>query len=117
MPYSPSVDPLTQSLFVADVGNNRVMRFAPQVTTSGTVAISGRVTDRTGHGLRNVRVLFTDQLGGVRFVNTNSFGYYTLANIPTGSSLTANIAAKGYVFLPTVVQVLDNLAEVNFMAQ
>jgi len=117
MPYSPSVDPTTQSLFVADVASNRVMRFAPQFTTSGNVAISGRVMDRGGRSVRGARVLFTDQLGAVRSVTTNAFGYYSFANIPIGASLTANVSVKGLSFAPRIVQVMDNLTDVNFTAQ
>jgi len=117
MPYSPSIDPTTQSLFVADVANNRVMRFVPQTATSGNVAISGRVTDRAGAGIRNARVIFTDQLGASRQVITNSYGYFTFADIPTGTSLTANVTAKGFTFQPRMIQVMDNLTDINFVAQ
>jgi len=117
MPYSPGFDPTTQSLFVADVANNRVLRFVPQSATSGNVSISGRVTDHSGNPIRNARVIFTDQVGGTRMVITNSYGYYTFADIPTGASLTANVTARGYVFQPRVVQVLDNLTDINFTAQ
>ncbi|MBV9241553.1 MAG: NHL repeat-containing protein, partial [Acidobacteria bacterium] len=59
MPYTPSWDSTSGSLWVADLANNRVLRFVPQTPTAGNVSISGRVLDRAGAGLRNAGVSYT----------------------------------------------------------
>jgi sugar lactone lactonase YvrE len=116
-PYTPTWDNASQSLWVADLGNNRVLRFVPQVATSGSVSVSGRVADRNGIGLRNARVTFTDQAGLVRTAITNSFGFYTFADLPVGGTFVAGATAKGYSFTTRVVQVMDSLTDVDFNAR
>jgi sugar lactone lactonase YvrE len=116
-PYAPTWDNGSQSLWVADLGNNRVLRFNPQVATAGSVSVSGRVTDRSGTGLRNVRVTFTDQSGTVKTAITNSYGFYTFNGLPAGSSYVGTVTARGYSFASRVVQAIDSLTDVDFAAQ
>jgi subtilisin-like proprotein convertase family protein len=86
-------------------------------TTAANVAVSGRVLDARGSGVRGARVSFTDSNGTVTTALTNAFGYYTLTNVPSGSTLVANVSARGLTFTPRVVQVFDQLADVNFTPQ
>ena len=116
MPFTPAWDDSTQSLWVGDLANNRVMRFTPLTPTSGNVSISGRVLDGSGRGLRNALVSFTDPSSGkVRSAITNSFGYYGFSNISSGSTLVVSVSARRYAYTSRVVQAFDNLTQVNFM--
>ncbi len=83
-------------------------------TTAATVGVSGRVTGTTGNGLRNARVTFTDSSGKVYAAVTNSFGYYSFTDLPSGSTFVTNVTARGYTFAPRLVQVFDQLSDVNF---
>ena len=118
MPYTPTWDDSSQSLWVPDLANNRVVRFVPQTTTSGNVSLSGRVLDRSGNGVRNARVDFTDPSSGlIRSTVTNSFGSYSFVNVPSGSTLVMNVSVRSLTYTSRVVQLFDNLANVNFTPQ
>jgi sugar lactone lactonase YvrE len=117
MPQTPTWDDASQSLWTADLANNRVLRFTPQVATSGNVGLSGRVLDGSGRGLRNAHVSFTDSTGEMRTTVTNSFGYYSFDNVASGSTVIMNVSARGYIFPSRVVQAFDSLTDVNFRPQ
>ena len=87
------------------------------VPTAASVGISGMVTDADGRALLRVNVLLTDSQGVTRTARTNSFGYYRFDGIPTGQTYTLNAQAKGYSFVPQIVSVSEDIAELNLTAQ
>jgi sugar lactone lactonase YvrE len=117
MPNTPTWDDATQSLWVADLANNRVLRFTPLTTTAGNVNLSGLVLDKSGRGVRNARVSFTDPAGKLNVTITNNFGFYEFTGVATGSTIMMNASARGLIYNTRAVQVFDNLTNVNFTPQ
>lgn len=87
------------------------------VPTASNVGVSGTVTDNNGRAISRVVVLLTDSQGVTRSVKTNSFGRFQFNEIQTGQTYTLNAMAKGYSFVPRVVTVDDEIADLNFSAQ
>ena len=86
-------------------------------STAAGVEVSGRVTTADGRGIRNAQVMITDQFGIERTATTGSFGYYRFQDVEVGSTLVVSIKSKRYAFSSRLVQVLDTLADVDFVAQ
>jgi sugar lactone lactonase YvrE len=118
-PVSKSLDESSSSLFVADYGNNRVLRFAaPASPTAATVSISGYVTTSSGRGIVNVRMSLTDSNGQVRTVTTTSFGYYRFDDVQAGETYILSATGKHYTFSQPlqVLNINEETNEVNFTA-
>jgi hypothetical protein len=63
-------------------------------------------------------VSLTDSgVGGRRTAITNPFGFYRFDNVSSGSTYTIAVISRLYTFTPQTVQVNDNLANVDFVAQ
>ncbi len=60
----------------------------------------------------------TDSTGIVRTTYTNSFGYYSFANVEAGQTLIFDVRAKRYSFpqLTQVVSLNEESTMVNFTA-
>jgi hypothetical protein len=78
--------------------------------TAANVSISGRVTNSIGRGLMNVIVSVNDSEGRlVKYARTNSFGYFTVFDIPAGASYVVAASSKRYTFeQPSFVVSLDD---------
>ncbi|MFL6375082.1 MAG: NF038122 family metalloprotease [Pyrinomonadaceae bacterium] len=86
-------------------------------TTAANVPISGRVLTSSGAGLRAARVTLQDSRGNTFTALTNSFGYYTFTNVPTGDTYIATASARRSVFAPRVVSVNDVLVDLDLIAR
>lgn len=87
-------------------------------SANAAVSVSGRVTTSAGgRGVFFARVTITDSNGNVRIAITNPFGYYRFDNLVPGGTYTVAVSAKRYTFTPQTLQVNDNLADVNFVAE
>ena len=84
-------------------------------TTAARVELTGTVTTPDGRGLRNATVSITDSSGAVRSVTTGSFGYYRFDDIEAGREYVVSVTSRRYRFSSRAVQVMDTLAEVNFV--
>ena len=84
--------------------------------TAAAVGVSGRVLTAYGSGIRNARVILTDQNGISRSVVTSAFGYYNFAGVEAGTTCMLSVSAKRFVFAPRVVTVSDELTDLNFVA-
>jgi len=86
--------------------------------SSASVSISGRVINRAGRGISNVRVTMTNSIGETRIAATNPFGYYRFLNTPAGDTYTIGIAAKKYTFSQSSQMLLPvaDIDGVNFIA-
>jgi subtilisin-like proprotein convertase family protein len=85
--------------------------------TAAGVEVSGRVVTAEGYGLRNARVVLTDSNGVARTAITSSFGYYRFEDVPAGETYVIGVVSKRYTFTSRILEVLDNLADVDFMAE
>ena len=89
---------------------------APCSTAAG-VEVSGRVITPDGRGLRNAVVSMTDGSGVTRTATTSTFGYYQFNDVSVGETFVMSVASRRYRFSPRTVQVLDSLADVDFIGQ
>lgn len=86
-------------------------------TTAAGADVSGHVLTPDGRGLRNAVVLLTAPDGTVRRATTSSFGFYRFKDVETGTSFVVGVQSKRYRFAPRVLQVVDTLTDVDFVAQ
>jgi hypothetical protein len=84
-------------------------------TTAASVLVSGRVTTPAGLGLRNARVNIVNPEGLVRTVLTGSLGYFTFDDVKVGETYIVGVTSKRYRFDSRVIQVMDDLANVDFI--
>jgi hypothetical protein len=83
--------------------------------TAAAVSVSGRVLTPDGAGLRNARVILTDDQGNSRITITASFGYYSFAEaVVAGQTVIITVQSKSYQFQPQIVTPLENVTELNF---
>lgn len=85
------------------------------VPTAGPVTVSGRVVTRTGQGISRAVVSLTDENGSTRTAVTNTMGYFTFAEVPSGETYILNVTHKMYSFTPQAVGVSEDLS-VNITA-
>lgn len=85
--------------------------------TAATVSISGRILTPEGRGLINARVVLTDMHGNTRTVISSSFGYYCFDEVEVGQIYIVTIASKRYRFSPQVLTVMEEIGDLNFIAQ
>ena len=116
-PVSMFYDESTSSLFVADYGNNRVLRFSAAPPTAASVSISGRVLASRKRGLANAIVYLTDSEGNARAFRTNPFGYYHFEDIPAGQTVIVTVVSKRFQFSPQVLNISEEVTELNFVAE
>lgn len=83
----------------------------PFLTTS---TITGQVTTAGGRGVYGARVSLRGENGEIKYVLTNSFGYYRFVNVSTDSIYTIESSAKGKVFAPQTVLVEESTELINF---
>ncbi len=87
------------------------------VPTAAGVSVSGRVVTGDGAGIRNAVVTITNGNGISRRVNTSSFGYYLISELPAGESYVMTVTSKRHQFASQVVTLTDNLSDLNFIAE
>ena len=87
--------------------------------TAANVTISGRVADEFGMAVRYALIQLQAGNGpGIYYARTNSFGYYTLSDVPVGEMYVLTPMAKGYRFDPPsiAVQVNDTITGLDLIA-
>jgi hypothetical protein len=86
--------------------------------TSASVIIGGRVITASGRGINRAALTLTDANGAIRFAQTNSFGYYRFADVPTGETYVIGIRHKYYEFKEPsrLISVNEENESVNFTA-
>ena len=87
--------------------------------TAAAVTISGRVTNVQGRGLSNVRLTLQGADAAPRRVQTNSFGFYSFAEVPVGATYILTVSSKKYRFAePTrVISVSAEIVNADFVAE
>jgi parallel beta-helix repeat protein len=89
-------------------------RTLTQPTAAG-VTLGGRVIDPNGRGIAKAAVILTDARGNTMRTLSNPFGYYSFPDIPAGETVFVSVTAKGYIFVPRAVVVLDELTNVDLI--
>ena len=93
------------------------LEFLP-LTASG-VTMSGRVTTADGRGIRNAHVVISgDSLPEAVTATTGSFGYFSFDGLTAGQTYVVTVNSQRYTFSvhSRVITLVDNLADVNFVA-
>lgn len=86
--------------------------------TAASVSVSGQIlSPLPGMGVSNAFVTITDANGESRRVMTNPFGYYRFDEVTAGETYVFTVTHKRYRFAPTVISVVDEMTELNFMAE
>lgn len=83
--------------------------------TAAGASVSGRVLTPAGRGLPNAFVHLTNQSGVRRTARTNTFGYYRFDDVAVGQTYILAAASKEYIFMPQIVSVSQDIADVNFI--
>lgn len=86
-------------------------------STAAGVDVSGRVVTPEGRGIRNARVVMIDSSGERRIATTSSFGIYRFTDVEVGGVYTFTVSSKQYRFTPRILQVVDSLADFDFVGQ
>lgn len=85
--------------------------------TAANVFVSGRVLTRNNTGVARAMVSLTDADGNTRIARTNVFGYFRFDDLEIGKSYAVSVVAKQIKFAPQVISPVENLSEVNFIAE
>jgi hypothetical protein len=94
-----------------DVGFN----LAP---SAANVSIQGQILTSNGAGIRNVRVILTEEDGTVHAAISSSFGYFAFEDIEAGQLVMIEVSAKRFTFASPVRTLMlnDSATGVNFIA-
>ncbi len=87
-----------------------------EVAVAANATVSGQVLSSELTPVRNVWVTISNMSGVVASARTNSFGYFTLSNIPSGQSYTLNVIAKQYTFTPQNINISGDVTGVLITA-
>jgi hypothetical protein len=91
---------------------------SPSIVIATNVSVSGRVLTSGGQGISNAKVALQNSTGAlISFATTNSFGFYSFSNVPSGSTYIIEGPSKRYVFNPQTVAVNNNVTDLNFIDQ
>ncbi len=100
-----------------DSVERKVAPISNPIINSANASISGYVVDLNNIGLPNISISAVDTLnGGVFRTRTNSLGYYSLTDLPTGVVYNVSIANKKYAFSTNALTLFlrDELSDQNF---
>ena len=86
--------------------------------TAGPTTVVGQVIDAYGRSIPRARLTLIDGNGNIQVAISNPFGFYKFAPIPSGSTATLTVSAKGYSFAsPTqIIEPRDSVTETIFVA-
>jgi hypothetical protein len=101
------VDNFTES--ASNVGNPCLLPTAASVSISGSV-LSGR------RPVADARVTLTDMSGLAVRTSTDRLGHFAFDDVAAGTVVTIQAASRGLSFMPQTVEVVDNVADLNFYA-
>jgi hypothetical protein len=119
---SPSGSFPVISLTTGGVGSNNHTfdaGFKTAAPTAANVSLSGRISLPDGSGIRNVIVTLRGADGKTYTALSSTFGYYSFDRVEAGQNVVVSVAAKRFSFSPSsmLVNLTDNLADLNFVAQ
>ncbi|MFL6467086.1 MAG: cadherin-like domain-containing protein, partial [Pyrinomonadaceae bacterium] len=100
--------------FGTDIGSVELL-----LPTAANATISGRATTAGGRGIAKVTVEVRDIQGNqIGSVYTNTFGYFTVFNVPAGGDYVVMVRSKRYTFSTStlILSVTDNVEGLQFVA-
>ena len=95
----------------------RAFTCVPFTPTAANATISGRVLRADGTGISRARLKLTNSAGESRSITSSSFGYFVFEDVPVGETYTVEASHKWFSFTPQVINVVDNIEDLNFVAQ
>lgn len=84
--------------------------------TSASASISGRVQSTDGSAISRANVFVQAQNGNVYTATTNSFGYFRIEGLATGSTYVLNVTRKGYQFNQQVISLNEDVTDLSITA-
>jgi hypothetical protein len=87
------------------------------VPTAGEASISGKVVSSTGRPISNAIVRVTAVDGNQMTARTNQFGAFRFQGLTSGHSYALEAAAKGYRFVPRLLQLNDSVGNLQIVAE
>jgi hypothetical protein len=90
------------------------------IPTAANTAVSGRVKNSGGQGLRDVRVILQNGNSGATLVTqTNSFGNYSFVNVLVGANYILSVSSKKYNFAEPsrVISVSEEVTNADFTGE
>lgn len=97
------------------IGSYQFLVAAPLAPTAAAVTISGRIM-ATNRGVASAVVWTTNGDGNVVSTRTNAFGYYLIADLPSGATYVLQVRSKRYEFAPQIISLTEDLVNFNFYA-
>jgi hypothetical protein len=88
-----------------------------QAPTAGEASISGRVVSSAGRPISNAIVKVSAVDGNQMTVRTNQFGAYRFEGLTAGHSYALEASAKGYRFVPRLIQLNDSIGNIQIVAE
>ncbi|MFN0139283.1 MAG: carboxypeptidase-like regulatory domain-containing protein [Pyrinomonadaceae bacterium] len=85
----------------------------PSPVVASNVTVGGRVAFSNGSGVRTI-VAISRADGFLQTMSTNSFGFYSFADIPSGFAYTLEVSGKRYIADPQTLTINNNISNVNF---
>jgi hypothetical protein len=107
----------TQDAVTGCIDGGWQLEFLPLTAAGAT--LSGRVTTSDDRGIRNAKVVISGgNLEHSIIATTGSFGYYSVEGLTAGQTYVVTVNSKRYSFTAPsrVVSLVDNLTDVNFVA-
>ncbi len=85
--------------------------------TAANVSVGGKVQTASGRAIPRAIVSMTDSSGQIRTARSNPFGYFRFDDVSVGENYVFDIRAKGYSFVPQVLNINEDIRDLNFTAQ
>jgi hypothetical protein len=85
--------------------------------SAASASIGGKLMTTMGRGVANTRVTLTGTNGAIRTTISNSFGYYRFTGLEIGQTYVLSVASKGYTFSPQAVSLVENITNLDLIAQ
>jgi len=83
--------------------------------TSAPASISGRVLTAGNQGIARAKVSVVAQNGEVYSATTNSFGYFRIEGLATGSTYILNVVHRGYQFDPQTISLNEDVIDLSIV--
>ena len=87
----------------------------PSSAASVNVTVAGRVTT-TFRGVSHAKVILTDSQGVSRTDYTNTFGYFSFANVLSNRAYTVSVIKNNHTFAPQQISPAGDLTNMSFFS-
>ncbi|MDQ3798588.1 MAG: carboxypeptidase-like regulatory domain-containing protein, partial [Acidobacteriota bacterium] len=116
IPSGATISDPTGNNLAAPVTDDTTVTVNSPPPTAATVSIGGRVLSASGRGIAKAVVTLADINGNLRFVVTNSFGYYRFEEVAAGAAYILQVRHKHFEFAPQVLTVTEEMSNLDFTA-